>query len=171
MEPWATLALTGYSCENFPSRTTWSHLLLRKEEISQISGLKFQANLWRRLACQTPSKALDISSATTRVAPDLLKTLATLPDTTVKTSAVNQEDLKPYWKWEKRPHFFRQSKFLLFTSLSKTLLTAERRLTGQLFLAADLSLTFLNTGTTDQTFQQLAKQDPFRYLLKSSAGM
>ena len=33
MEPWGTPALTGYSCEDFPSRTTWSRLLLRKEEI------------------------------------------------------------------------------------------------------------------------------------------
>ena len=30
MEPWG---LTGYSCEDFLSRTTWSCLLLRKEEI------------------------------------------------------------------------------------------------------------------------------------------
>ena len=26
-------ALTGYSCEDFPTRTTRSHLLLRKEEV------------------------------------------------------------------------------------------------------------------------------------------
>ena len=33
MEPWGTPALTGYSCEDFPSRTTQSHLLLRKKQI------------------------------------------------------------------------------------------------------------------------------------------
>ena len=33
MEPWGTPALTGYSCQGFPSRSTRSHLLLRKEEI------------------------------------------------------------------------------------------------------------------------------------------
>ena len=33
MESLGTQALTGYSFEDFPSRTTWSHLLLRKEEI------------------------------------------------------------------------------------------------------------------------------------------
>ena len=33
MEPWGTPALNGYSYEDFPSRTTWSCLLLRKEEI------------------------------------------------------------------------------------------------------------------------------------------
>ena len=47
------------------------------------------------------STALDISSATTRVAPDLLKALAILSDTTVRRSAVDREDLKPYWKSEK----------------------------------------------------------------------
>ena len=40
----------------------------------------------RRLAFQTLSKALDISSATAWVAPDLLKALAILPDTTVNCS-------------------------------------------------------------------------------------
>ena len=47
---------------------------------------------------------LDISSATARVAPHLLKALAILSDTTVRRSAVDREDLKPYWKSEKRPH-------------------------------------------------------------------
>ena len=51
------------------------------------------------------------------------------------------------------------------------LLTTERRLTGRLFLAVDLSSTFLNTGTTNETFQQSGKQDPFRHILKSSATM
>ena len=42
-----------------------------------------------------------MSSATARVAPDLLKVLKVLPDTTARRSAVDQEDLKPYWKSEK----------------------------------------------------------------------
>ena len=33
MGPGGTPALTGYSCEDFPSRTIRSHVLLRKEEI------------------------------------------------------------------------------------------------------------------------------------------
>ena len=33
-------------------------------------------------------------------------------------------------------------------------------------LAVDLSPTFLNIGTTDETFQQSAKQDSLRHLLK-----
>ena len=78
MLPWGITAVTGYSCEDFPYKTTWSCLLLRKEEIRQ--------NIWP--ACQK-------SSATARVAPDLLKALAILSDTTVRGSAVDQGDLKP----------------------------------------------------------------------------
>ena len=100
------------------------------------------------------SKALQISSAPAQVAPDLLKALAILSDTTVRRSAVDWEDQKPYWKSEKRPHFSRRSAILLFTSFLKTLRTTERQLTGQKFLAVDLSPTFLNTGTTNENFQQ-----------------
>ena len=82
MEPWGTPALTGYSYEDFPSWTTQSRLLLRKREI--------RPNIWPEI----PSKALDISSATARVAPNLLKALAILSDITVRRSAVHWEELK-----------------------------------------------------------------------------
>ena len=86
--------------------------------------------MWRKPALKTLSKALDISSATNQVALDMLKALAILIDAIVRRSAVDQEDLKPYWKLEKRPHFPRWSTILLFRSFSMTLLTTERRLTG-----------------------------------------
>ena len=38
-------------------------------------------------------------------------------------------------------------------------------------LTADLSPTFLKTGTTDETFQQSEKQNSLRHLLKSSANI
>ena len=50
---------------------------------------------------KTLTKALDISSATAWVVPDLLKALAIFSDTTLRRSAVDREDLKPYWKSEK----------------------------------------------------------------------
>ena len=53
------------------------------------------------------SKALDISSATALVAPDLLKALAILSDITVTRSAVDEKDPKPNYKSEKRLHFSR----------------------------------------------------------------
>ena len=135
MEPWETSALTGYSREDYPSRVTRNRLLMRKDEIRPNIWLEIpqDLHLWRRPACQTLSKALDISSATARIAPDLLKALAILSDMTVRRSAVDREDLKPYWKSEKRPHFSRWSTILLFTRFSKTLLTTEKRLTGDSF--------------------------------------
>ena len=51
---------------------------------------------------QTLSKVLDLSSATAQVTPELLKALAILSDTTVRRSAVDREDLNPYWKSETR---------------------------------------------------------------------
>ena len=96
MVPWGTKAVTGYSPEDFPSKTTWSHLLPRKEEIRpNIWPKNFaDSSLWTRPAWQTLSKALDISSATAPVASEPLKTLAILSDTTVRRSAVDQKDLK-----------------------------------------------------------------------------
>ena len=49
--------------------------------------------------------------------------------------------------------------------------TNHRKKTNRavVFLAEDLSPTFINTGTTDETFQQSGKQDSLRHLLKSSA--
>ena len=87
--------------------------------------------MWRRPACQALSIALDIWSAAARVAPDLLKVLAILSDTTVKRPSVDWEDLKPYWKSEKMLHFSRWSTILLLRSFSKTLLATERRLTWE----------------------------------------
>ena len=87
----------------------------------------------RRPAYQILLKAMDISSATARVAADLLKAIAVISDTTVRKSAVDKKDLKQYRKTDKRPHFSRWSTVLLFTSFSKTLLTPERRLTGGSF--------------------------------------
>ena len=46
-------------------------------------------------------------------------------------------------------------------------LTAERILTRCNFLPVDLFPTLLNTGITNETFQQSTKQDFFRHILKS----
>ena len=77
------------------------------------------------------SKALDILSATARVVPDLLKALAILSETTVRRSAVDREDLKPYWKSEKGHISLGDKQSYYLQVFSKTLLTTERRLTGQ----------------------------------------
>ena len=88
----------------------------------------------------TLSKALDISSARAQVAPDLLKALAILLDTTVRRSAVDQEDLKPYWN-EKKGHISLGNQQFYYLQVFQRLYT-ERRLIGWQFLAVDLSPTF-----------------------------
>ena len=89
MEPWRSPGLTGYSCDDFQSRATQSHLLLTKGE---------DLSLQRRPAFQTKPHTLDISSTKAQVVPDLLKALAILSDATVRTSAFDQDDLKSYYK-------------------------------------------------------------------------
>ena len=55
----------------------------------------------KKISMPNPVKALDISSTTAQVAPDLLKSVAILSDTTVRKYVVDWEDLKPHWKIEK----------------------------------------------------------------------
>ena len=100
MEPWWTQALTGYSCKDFSFRATQSHLLLKKDEISSINRPETlqDLSLWRRLACQTWSKAFDVSGTAVIVMPVLSKPLAILSDITIERSAVDREDLNSYWK-------------------------------------------------------------------------
>ena len=56
----------------------------------------------------------------------MLEAHAILSDTTLKTSAVHQEDLKPHWKSEKSAAFL----YVVNkpTGFSKTFLTTERML-------------------------------------------
>ena len=50
--------------------------------------------------------------------------------------------------------------------------TNHRKKTNRtVVLAVDLSPTFLNTGTTNETLQQAGKHDSFRNLFKSSTSM
>ena len=120
-------------CEHVPSRTTQSCLLLRKEEIRPNiwPEIPSDLSLWRRTPWQKLSKSLDISSVIAQVPPDLLKILAILSNTTIRISAVYQEDLEPYWKSGKMSQLTRWSTNLLFTSFLNTWLASEWRLPGQ----------------------------------------
>ena len=78
---------------------------------------------------------MDISSATVRVAPDLLKALAILSDTTVRRSAVDQEDLEHTGN-QKKDHISigdQQSYYLqvLFHLQAFLLFTNQRRKTNR----------------------------------------
>ena len=72
--------------------------------------------LWRRPACQTLFKALHMSSAIAWVAPDLLKALVFLLNTIVGRSPVEQKNMKPYWKSEKKAIFLKEviSKHIIY---------------------------------------------------------
>ena len=59
MEPWRTPALTGYSCEDFPSRTTRSRLLLRKEEIRpNLTWYSIRLKFVKKTSMPNPVKSL-----------------------------------------------------------------------------------------------------------------
>ena len=118
MEPWRTPALTGYSCADLPSRNTRSCLLLGKEEI--------RPNIWheitfvKKIDMSNPVKSLGYTKCYSSSSPGLLIALAIPSDATARRSTVDREDIKPYWKLEKRPPFSRWSTILLFISFWKT---------------------------------------------------
>ena len=63
---------------------------IEKDRVQDLS-------LWRRPACQTLSKILDISSTIPQVAPGLLKALVILSNTTARRYAVDSKVIKPNW--------------------------------------------------------------------------
>ena len=99
MDPRGTLALSGYSCEDFPSRTTQNRLLLRKRK------RKPNIRPVKRTSMSNPVKSLGYIKCHSLSSPRTVKPLAILSDTTVRRSAVDREDLKPYWKSEKKATF------------------------------------------------------------------
>ena len=123
--------------------------------------------MWRRPACQTLS-ALNISSATAWVAPDLLKTLAILSYTTVRRCAVDQKD-KNHTGNQKKSHICQgnSTTYKFFKDF-----TNHKKKTNRVidFSCRPFS-NILNTGTTNETFQKSGKQDSFRHLKKSLASM
>ena len=155
--PCGTPTLTRYSCENFPTKTAQSRLLLKKDKIRPNTGpeIPWDLILWRRTAYHT------------RVVPDISKTLVILSDTIVRRSAVDWEDLKPYFKLEKKSTFFVAINKPIIYKFSKVLLTIVMRLTERQILGGDFFPTFLNTGTTEENFQESKKQDSLKHILKS----
>ena len=79
------VALTGYSCEDFLCRTVLKYLSLSIEEIRLKTSPEIPEGLnwWIGPAGQTLLKALDPSTPSAWVFPDLWKTLTVLSDTAV----------------------------------------------------------------------------------------
>ena len=115
MEPWGTPSLTGYSYEDFSSKTTWSHLLVIKEEI----GLK----IWPEISqvCEEDQHAKPRQKPwiyqVLLSSPIPVKSLAIISDTIVRRSEVDWEDLKIFWirylskSSASTPSFYEQSYF------------------------------------------------------------
>ena len=55
----------------------------------------------KKISTPNPVESLDLLSVIDQIDPHLLNALAILSDTGVRRSAVDQEDLKPYWKLKK----------------------------------------------------------------------
>ena len=91
MKAWRTPALTGYSCEDFSSRTTYSLYINEKRRNKAIYLISNYVRLRLVGKASIPlSKAMDILSVTVLEGPDLLKALAVLSDTTFRRSAVDR---------------------------------------------------------------------------------
>ena len=101
---------------------------------------------------------MNISSATAQEVPDLLKALK-LYQIQLSKDLQLIEKTQDHTEYQKKVHISlgdQQSHYLQVLQRPST----ERRLRGPWFL--DFSKTFLNTGTTVETFQQFGKQDSFR---------
>ena len=125
--------------------------------------------MWRP-ACQILSKALDISSATAGVAPDLLIALPILSDTTVKRSAVDQEDLKPYWKSEKSYISLVIDKPIIFKFFND--FTNHRKNTNRaVVFSCRPCPKILKNWDNRRNLPKTGKQESFRQLLKRPTSM
>ena len=123
MEPQGTPALTGYSYEDFPCRST------PKLSISEKRQIKAKYLTWnsKRLNFKKTSMSNCIKSCGyiqcySSGNPRPVQNHSNSIDTTVRKSAVDWEDLKPYGKLENRLHFSGWSASLLFKGSSKTLI-------------------------------------------------
>ena len=100
-EPCGTPALTFFYFEDWPSRTTLSYLLCKKDSIrlKKIPSVPMFLSLCIRHLCQTLSKALDKSRKKPRTSKEELASNAVKMLRVIATSWCMQESpgLKPDW--------------------------------------------------------------------------
>ena len=131
IELWGTPALAGYSWKGFshplPPKTYYRQ---NKAKSTTWNSLRFE--FVRKTSMSHPVKSHGYIKCHSSGSPRAIKiALGTVSEITVRRSAVARENLKTYWKSEKRPQFSSGSTNLLFTSFSKILQTTEKRLTGR----------------------------------------
>ena len=156
MESWWTPALTGYSCEDFPSWTTQRRLLLRKEKIRPNiwPRIPLDLSLRRRPACKTLSRALDN--------PRPAKSFSNSIKHNCQKIYSRSRRAKLILEIRKKATFCQvidnATTYKFFKGFTK-----HRKKTSR---AAAFS-----SRTTKETFQQSGKLDSLRHILKSSASM
>ena len=126
--PLRTPALTRYSSEDFPRLLKSPITEKSRNKVKYLAWNFIRSSFVKNTNMPNSIKSLGYIKCYSLSNPRPAKSLAILSDTTVGRSAVDQKDLKPYWKSEKKPPFSRLSTIVLFRSFSKTLLTTERRL-------------------------------------------
>ena len=174
MDPWGTPTLTGYFCDDIPSKNHSKPSSTKKKQnkAKYRTWVSVRFEFVKKTSMPYPrSRALNISSTTAQIVPDLLKALKCLSDTNVRRSAVDREDPKPCWKSEMRPHFstWLTSPSIIYKFFKNFTNHCKKTNTVVDFFCWTLPI-ILKPWTTDETFQQSGKQDSFRHTLMSSAG-
>ena len=80
----------------------------RRNKAKDLTKNSTQLQFVKKTSKPNSIKGLGYLKCYSLISPRTIKkALVILSDTTVRRSAVDREDLKPYWKSEKRPHFSR----------------------------------------------------------------
>ena len=128
MDPW-TSALTGYSYQDFPSRTTQSCLSLRKDKTwpnIYLTWNSIKLKFVKKTSMPNSIESLGYIKCYSSSSPRPVKSPSNSIRCNCKKISSWSRKPKNIWKLEKRPHFFRWSTILLFTSVFKILLTTEK---------------------------------------------
>ena len=118
-------------------------------------------------ACQTRSKAFEMSRAIDLASPQQSKARYMRSVITVSKSAVERFFRKPYCLSVRSPSDSRWSVNFLLIKVSNILLTIGSKLMGRYLLGSERSPQFLKAGTILAHFQHSGKDDSDRHLLKS----
>ena len=115
IEPWGTSALTGYLCEDFPSKTTWSRLhKKRRNKARYPTWNSIRPKFVKKTSIINPFKSLyqvlyGYIKCSSSSSPRPVKS----PSNSIRRSAVDREDLiKPRWKSESISHGGQQACYL-----------------------------------------------------------
>ena len=129
MKPWGNQPWTGYSWENFPSRTNQNCLSLRKDQIKPNIRSRFE--FLKKTSMPKPDKNLRYIKWQNSRSPRPI----------ISHSNCIRDNCQKICSWSRRPEnlleirkkadFLRWPTSLLFRSFSKIWLTTERRLTGR----------------------------------------